>query len=269
MFVPAVTPLEVPASVTVPTVVVACLVPVAGLWCAGFGARSARLERPLRLAVAPALALAGWGALVVLFAENGVLWGEVGSLTGVWIPLAWLLPMLGMLWALRRLPRLREALGSRAGMAWLAYTQVARNLGLVFLILHGRGQLPGLFAYPAVVGDVVAGVTAPVVAWALAFRRAEVLRRGSPWRTAVVAWNVFGVAEHAVAVGLGTVLFPGPLQLIDGEPSTALFAGLPLVLFPAYLVCFADAVHLFILDVLTRRSPVAAPPSSLVVSSHR
>lgn len=243
----------VPPSVVVPTAVVACLVPLAGLWCAVLGARSAGLVRPLRLGAQAMVALAAWGAVVVVLAETGILWGEVGSLTGLWIPLAWLLPMLAMLWLLRHAPRLRAALGSRAGMAWLAYTQVARNLGLVFLILHGRGQLPALFTYPAVVGDVVAGVTAPVAAWALAFRHSAVQRPGSGWRRAVIAWNVFGVAEHAVAVGLGTALFPGPLQLIHTEPTTALFAGLPLVLFPAYLVCFADTVHLFLLDVLARR----------------
>lgn len=251
-------PVDVPATVAVPTIVVACLVPVAGLWCAGLGARSARLERPLRLGLLAMAGLAAWGAAVVLLAEVGILWGGAGRLTGVWLPLAWLLPMAALLLLLRRTPRLRAALASRAGMAWLASTMAARSLGAVFLILHGRGQLPTLFAYPAAAGDVLVGVTAPVAAWVLAFRTDEVHRRGSPWRAAVIGWNVLGFAEMLMAVTLGTILFPGPLQIVHEEPTTALFGHLPLVLFPTYLVCFASTVHLFLLDVLVVRRAAAA-----------
>ena len=252
------TPADVPATVAVPTIVVACLVPVAGVWCVGLGARSARLEHPLRLGLQAMAGLAAWGAAVVVVAEAGLLLGEAGRLTGIWLPLAWLLPMAAMLWLLRRTPRLRAALASRAGMAWLAYTMTARSLGAVFLILHGRGQLPTLFAYPAAIGDILIGVTAPAAAWALAFRTDEVHRPGSPWRAAVIGWNVLGFAEMLMAVTLGTILFPGPLQLVHQEPTTALFGHLPLVLFPTYLVCFASTVHLFLLNVLLGRQAAAA-----------
>ncbi|HVL04341.1 MAG TPA: hypothetical protein VM386_07885 [Acidimicrobiales bacterium] len=244
---------DVPASVALPTIAVAFLVPVAGVWCAGLGARSARLERPLRLGLLVMVGLAAWGAVVVLLAEARLLWGEAGDLTGIWLPLGWLLPMLGLLWLLRHTPRLREALASRAGMAWLASTMSARTLGVVFLTLHGRDQLPTLFAYPAAIGDVLIGVTAPAAAWVLAFRTSEVHRHGSPWRAAIITWNALGFAEMLMAVSLGTMLFPGPLQLVHEQPTTALFARLPLVLFPTYLVCFASTVHLFLLDVLLGR----------------
>src|SRR5437762_2314602 len=95
-------------------------------------------------------------------------------------------------------------------------------------------------------------VTAPLAAWALWYRRTAVAAPGSGWRRFVIGWNVFGFGEHLVAVFLGTTTFPGPLQLFHTTPTTAVFAALPMALFPAYLVCFADTLHLFLLDVLVR-----------------
>src|SRR5207244_5804600 len=93
-----------------------------------------------------------------------LLWGEPRSLTALWLAIAYFVPGVVVMYVLRQAPRLRAALESRAGMWGLATTQVARNIGLVFLVLHHRGELPGLFAYPAAWGDVAAGVTAPLAA---------------------------------------------------------------------------------------------------------
>jgi len=35
--------------------------------------------------------------------------------------------------------------------------QVYRALGLIFLVLYAGGYLPGLFAWPAGVGDILVG----------------------------------------------------------------------------------------------------------------
>jgi hypothetical protein len=225
---------------------------------AGLGAHSIGIARPWCLGLTVAGVLTGWGAAVAGVAHVGVLWGRVDAAAAIALPLSWLLPMIGIIWALRRFPRVRAALGSRSGMARLASTQVARSLGVVFLVLHSRHELPGVFAYPAAWGDVAVGVTAPVVSWAIWFRYTEVLRRGSRWRAAVIGWNVFGFCEHVVAVFLGSASFPGPLQLFHQQPTTAIFAALPLLLFPAYLVCFADTLHLFLLDVILHRTPETA-----------
>jgi hypothetical protein len=48
---------------------------------------------------------------------------------------------------------------------WLIGIQTFRILGGVFLIRYFQGQLPGLFAIPAGVGDVLAGAFAPLVAY--------------------------------------------------------------------------------------------------------
>ena len=48
---------------------------------------------------------------------------------------------------------------------WLIGIQTFRILGGVFLIRYFEGQLPGIFAIPAGVGDLVTGMLAPVVAY--------------------------------------------------------------------------------------------------------
>lgn len=239
-----------PGTVWFPVYFVAFGVPLAGLLSTGFGGRYAGVADPWRLATRVTIALAAFGLAIGLAVSTGFVLGNVNDVTDIVMPLTWLVPMLGTIILLRRLPRVRAALGSANGMARLASTQVFRNLGLVFLILHGRGILPGLFTYPATWGDVAAGVTAPVAAWALWYRRDAVAVPGNGWRRFVIGWNVFGFGEHLVAVFLGTTLFPGPLQLFHGSETTVVFAGLPMALFPTYLVCFADTVHLFLLDVL-------------------
>jgi len=53
---------------------------------------------------------------------------------------------------------------------WIVGVQAYRALGVIFLILYATDRLPGLFAWPAGLGDVLVGVLAPVVA--LAYARA-------------------------------------------------------------------------------------------------
>ncbi len=47
----------------------------------------------------------------------------------------------------------------------LTLAQTWRVGGIVFLILHQQGALPGVFAVPAGWGDFAIGITAPIVAW--------------------------------------------------------------------------------------------------------
>src|SRR2546421_6468220 len=102
------------------------------------------------------------------------------------------------------------------------------------------------------------GVTAPIAMWALWFREAEVRRPGSGWRRAFVGWNVAGLADHGVAVTLGVLCFPGGLHVLDVQPTTVVFAGLPMVLFPVYMVPFAAMGHPIMLHA-GRHSPPPVP----------
>lgn len=67
------------------------------------------------------------------------------------------------------------------------------------------GRLPGLFALPAGIGDVTTGLFALPVAYYLASGAAG-------GRAAATAWNIFGLLDFAIAVGIGLITAPRPFQ---------------------------------------------------------
>src|SRR5512135_3889092 len=75
--------------------------------------------------------------------------------------------------------------------------QAWRAGGLGFLALYAHGVLPGAFAWPAGLGDIAIGVTAPWVARALVHRPGFAISR------AFVVWNLLGILDLVVAVSVG------------------------------------------------------------------
>jgi hypothetical protein len=130
-----------------------------------------------------------------------------------------------LIWRSPRLARIIDAVPQH----WLIGIQLYRVLGVIFLILYATGKLPGLFAWPAGLGDVLGGVLAPVVA--VAYARA-------PCKNAdlVLAWNLLGLADLVIAVTAGFMTTPSPLQLFDFELPSELVTRFPLVLVPVFLV---------------------------------
>ena len=150
------------------------------------------------------------------------------------------------------LPRLHE-LRPRSVLLPILLLHAFRHLGLMFLAPGATyAGIPPQFAYPAAWGDIAVGVTAPVAMWAAWFRESEIRRRGSRWQRVWIAWNVFGLADHIIAVTVGTLCFPGVTNVFAGPPDTAMFAQLPMLLFPLYMVPFADTLHLLMIDLVRR-----------------
>src|SRR5437867_3726033 len=116
-----------------------------------------------------------------------------------------------------------------ADLRLLTGIQAWRAGGLGFWALQAHGVLPGLFAWPAGLGDIAIGVTAPWVLLTLIRRPAFVSSR------AFAIWNILGILDLVVAVSSGT-LSSGLVPGLVGEVTTAPMAQLPLVLIPAYLV---------------------------------
>src|SRR2546427_10626066 len=67
-------------------------------------------------------------------------------------------------WKWKMLGRVIEAVPQ----GWIVSVQLYRALGLMFLVLYAVGRLPGAFALPAGVGDVIVGLVAPLVGIAYA-----------------------------------------------------------------------------------------------------
>ena len=124
-----------------------------------------------------------------------------------------------------------------ADLPLLTAVQAWRFAGFGFLALFAYGVLPGSFAWPAGLGDMAIGLTAPWLALTLA------RRPGFAASWLFVIWNVLGILDLIGAVGSAAVnqmLATGAA----GEVTVAPMAQLPLLLVPAYLVPLFFIWHL-------------------------
>src|SRR5215469_10691059 len=81
-----------------------------------------------------------------------------------------------------------------ADLRLVAAMQGWRWAGLGFLSLYANGVLPWLFAFPAGLGDMAIGITAPWIV--LGLIRNPSFAAGRRFRT----WNIFGIIDFCVAV---------------------------------------------------------------------
>jgi hypothetical protein len=195
-----------------------------------------------------------WLAIMVPF----TLWTAVSwtaSINGVFRPEAFALPLLPaaiflpvvigapLLLLSNRVGQLLDAMPA----AWLVALQIYRVFGSQWVAYWLRGLLPGLWALPAGTGDVLTGLFAVPAAIALAAGTVE-------GRKAAILWNVFGIADLAVAIILGLIVSPGPFQLIIPDGPSMGLGGYPSVLTPAFVVPGSILLHLLSLRQLMRRS---------------
>lgn len=118
----------------------------------------------------------------------------------------------------------------------LVIVQSWRVIGSVFLALYAYDVLPGLFAWPAGLGDVAVGISAPFVAAALIARPAFAGER------AFVIWNGLGILDFFVAFFTGALasgVIPGLVE-VTSEPVGVL----PLAVIPGFLVPLFAILHL-------------------------
>ncbi len=181
-----------------------------------------------------ALALALWLGLVFLLGAQGAFVGPPGSpplaiFFGFAIPLAvFFAACFG--WGGFR------AFVLGADLRLVTAIQAWRWAGLGFLSLYAYGVLPGLFAFPAGLGDMAIGFSAPWIVLGL-------IRHPSFANSQrFVIWNIMGIIDLVVAVSLGA-LCSGFLRGLTGNVTTGPMAQLPLVFVPAYLVPLFIMLH--------------------------
>lgn len=197
-------------------------------------------------------------ALWFLFALlMGVLGGYVGGpgKPPLYLGLTLGLPILFfVVWYLRRgsLWSFAQTLDLRV----VTLLHVWRLLGIVFLINYFQGQLPGGFALPAGIGDIIAALAAVPLALAISHRTHGVEK----W---FLAWNIFGLVDLIVAVSSGILHSPSSFGILAGAGSTTLMMSqFPLSMVPTFFVPLFILLHLL---ALARRSEVK--DESLVVGN--
>lgn len=162
------------------------------------------------------------------------------------LPAPALVGMIGLLTAavlaahakLAGLRRWVEALDLRA----LVLLHTTRFVGVYFLLLHQRGELPGAFAVPAGWGDIVVATGALLVS----FLPLSPVNR----HHALSTWNVLGLIDLLLVVSTAA-----RLELAQPGAMHAL-RHLPLSLLPTFLVPLLLATHVMIFQRL-RREPAA------------
>lgn len=203
------------------------------------------LRRVLRRATRPetdrekvfwsvSLLLVGWFAVAIATSIVGFYRPASGSPPTIQYGL--LIPIVVGLLLARTWPLLRRTIEIIPDH-WLVGVQAYRALGVIFLVLYAGGYLPGLFALPAGIGDTLVGILAPFVAASFA---------GSPEGSArrVRLWNLLGIADLVIAVTMGFLTSPSPLQVASFDRPSGLIAMFPLVLIPVFAVPLSILLHI-------------------------
>jgi hypothetical protein len=175
-----------------------------------------------------------FGALLFLvwFAATPLL-AQSGFFLGVGIPLTLVLTLIfGFVLMFSQTFRKLLAI---TPMHWIIGIQVFRVLGGIWLIGYAQGQLPGLFALPAGIGDTLTGLTAPLVAyWSY--------KKWKGARLIAYVWCTFGTLDLLDAITLANL-----------SNSTALLGVLPFVLIPAFGVPRVLVLHGYTFWLLVKR----------------
>ena len=184
----------------------------------------------------------------------------VAAVLALWLAAAWALGVSGVMSAgaaqtfrpvlLSILVPVAAFLAAYAGsvrfrgfvMSWdlrvLTMVQHWRVLGFTFLMLYAHGVLPGLFAWPAGLGDVAIGLSAPLVVQAMA------RHPGFARSRAFVTFHVLGMFDFVVA-GATATLASGAFPALHAGPLTsAPMEVWPLSLFPSFLVPIFLILHM-------------------------
>jgi hypothetical protein len=111
-----------------------------------------------------------------------------------------------------------------------------RMVGMGFLFLYAHNVLPGLFAWLAGVGDMLAAAGAMVIGTALL--KGKMVSRQALW-----SWNSFGLLDFIIAIVVGTSLRS---VYLGGAVNTDAMAQLPLSLVPTVIVPLYVITHIII-----------------------
>jgi len=182
-----------------------------------------------------------WLAVVWSAAISGAF--KPGAVAAPLLPIAALGPVLLGVPILLRSRRIGATLDAMPA-SWMVALQVLRVNGFVFLIAWVSGTVPGVFALPAGIGDVLTGLLAVPVAISLGSATRES-------RRAAIAWNIFGLLDFTIALSIG---FAIAFRLIETGGASATGGVYPAVMIPAFAVPSFILLHALSLRQLSRRN---------------
>lgn len=155
--------------------------------------------------------------------------GRLGLAGNLIVPLCWVVPSL-LLFIFRK-----QLLDQPLSQHWLVSLQLFRAIGAVFLIEMIIGNQPGIFAYPAGIGDILVALSALFIL--IKFRNATSI---SP--KALIFLLLFGIFDFLSAFFFGFTSSQTPLQLFHPPVPNQIIL-FPTGMIPLFLVPYAIFFH--------------------------
>ncbi len=223
------------------------LIVLGGTWAALSRTAFTASERTSTwLAIAAPLTL--WHGAAWIIVADGLL--LPGAISIPLLPLMIVVPTTVVITILSRSDRIGLLLDAMPA-SWLIGLQAYRVIGSLFFANWLAGTAPGVFALPAGTGDVITGL--------MALPTAVLLASGRPGSArAALFWNLFGMADLVVAVTLGALTTPGPLQQLALDHPNLTTGTYPTAIIPAFTVPTSLVLHALSLRQLLRRTRNAA-----------
>lgn len=183
-------------------------------------------------------ALAAWLVVVVMLAARGVFGAGAPGQPPLPVFAGAVVPLILFGVALRTSQAFREFLLA-LDVRLIVGVQAWRYAGFGFVALYANHVLPGLFAWPAGLGDMAIAVVAPW--WTVALTKNPNVVASTRFRL----WNALGLLDFAIAFTTATVC---AMTITNaGLPSITPMGELPLVLIPAFMVPLFAMLHLIAL----------------------
>jgi hypothetical protein len=142
----------------------------------------------------------------------------------------------------------------------LTAVQSWRVIGVMFLAFYAFGLLPGLFAWPAGVGDAAVGLAAPFVLLAM-------VRRSPTWRRQVLWLNLAGLVDFVGAIGTGVLSSNNSIGLVADGATRVSLGSLPLSLIPTFAVPLWTLFHIVSLLQLARTAGTVSASEGTVATA--
>lgn len=180
-----------------------------------------------------AVALSIWLAAVLTLGASGVYEGAPGQ-PPLTVFGGAVIPLLLFATAMRTSEAFREFV-SALDLRLIVAMQAWRYAGFGFIALYVNHVLPGLFAWPAGLGDMAIGLVAPL--WIVALIRNPEVAASARFRL----WNALGILDFVIAFTTATIC---AMTITDaGATSIAPMGQLPLVLIPEFMVPLFLMLH--------------------------
>jgi len=196
-------------------------------------------QRQRKIQSGALLIIIGWAILVAIVSISGLTqrfeWFPINLGPVLLIPLAGILVLTfskGTAEVLRHVP-----------VQVLTHMQVFRVFVEILLwMLFIRGALPVQMTFEGRNFDILAGLTAPVMAFFFADNR-----------KLMIAWNLISLGLLINIVTIAIVSMPTPLRIFHNEPANTIVAEFPFIYLPTFLVPLAYGLHFLSLRKLTAK----------------